>query len=528
MMDKPSVMEELLAECIIYWLFILGIIVSSVVALHYYLSKRRYYQLARKIPAPPGLPIIGHAFNILMGTEEAFRNVWNTMSDCDVCKLWLGTRLFVFIKNPADIELVLNSRIHLCKPSESNLLKTCLGDGINTVSGCQWKSYRQLIAPMFQWSQTFQPILRNYSRILDDRLLKNVGKDIDCYNYMSDAVMELLLISIFGENTDTEESKKYFEAIQKLKEIIRYRQNKFWLHPDLIFNLTKYSKLQKDLLRIINRFTRQAIKNRKRALMEQGYGWPKNGYFEDQNGNIEHNNNITTCLKEGDRSPSLLELMMEVSHNGTTLMDSEIQNQVDALVLEGLDTTALTGSFFLGVMADRPDIQERCAIELSQIFGDSDRQVTFEDTLQMKYLERCLMETLRIHPPVPFITRELQQELRLASTCLTIPANSTLMVDVKKLHMNEELYSSPDVFDPDNFLLEKCVSRHYYSFIPFSAGPRSCVGTKYSMLSLKVLLSSILRKYKIFPSSGQESASMMTKDTRRTERFVIKMEHRKR
>ena len=57
-----------------------------------------------------------------------------------------------------------------------------------------------------------------------------------------------------------------------------------------------------------------------------------------------------------------------------------------------------------------------CVQELNQIFGDSDRPATFADTLQMKFLERCLLETLRMYPPVPIIARKLQEDVRLGNT----------------------------------------------------------------------------------------------------------------
>lgn len=58
-------------------------------------------------------------------------------------------------------------------------------------------------------------------------------------------------------------------------------------------------------------------------------------------------------------------------------------------------------------------IQDKVIEELDQIFGDSDRPATFQDTLEMKYLERCLMETLRMYPPVPIIARHLKQDITL-------------------------------------------------------------------------------------------------------------------
>lgn len=65
------------------------------------------------------------------------------------------------------------------------------------------------------------------------------------------------------------------------------------------------------------------------------------------------------------------------------------------------------------MMGIHQDIQDKVVEELDMIFGDSDRPATFQDTLEMKYLERCLMETLRMFPPVPIIARRINQEITL-------------------------------------------------------------------------------------------------------------------
>lgn len=66
-------------------------------------------------------------------------------------------------------------------------------------------------------------------------------------------------------------------------------------------------------------------------------------------------------------------------------------------------------------MGVHQDIQDKVVAELDQIFGDSDRPATFQDTLEMKYLERCLMETLRMYPPVPIIARQLREDVTLGN-----------------------------------------------------------------------------------------------------------------
>lgn len=113
---------------------------------------------------------------------------------------------------------------------------------------------------------------------------------------------------------------------------------------------------------------------------------------------------------------AFLDLMIEASQNGVVINDEEIKEQVDTIMFEGHDTTAAGSSFFLCMMGVHQQIQDKVVQELDEIFGDSDRPATFADTLEMKYLERCLMETLRLYPPVPIIARELQQDLKLGKT----------------------------------------------------------------------------------------------------------------
>lgn len=114
-----------------------------------------------------------------------------------------------------------------------------------------------------------------------------------------------------------------------------------------------------------------------------------------------------------------------------------------------------------------------------------------------------------------------------ASGDYTIPAGATVVVTTFKLHRQPYIYTNPDVFDPDNFLPEKTANRHYYAFVPFSAGPRSCVGRKYAMLKLKILLSTILRNFRV-KSDIKEADFRLQGDIilKRAEGFKIRLEPR--
>lgn len=179
------------------------------------------------------------------------------------------------------------------------------------------------------------------------------------------------------------------------------------------------------------------------------------------------------------RRLAFLDLMIETAKNGANLTDTDIKEEVDTIMFEGHDTTAAGSSFVLCLMGIHQDVQDRVYKELFQIFGDSDREATFNDTMEMKYLERVIMESLRLYPPVPMIARKVNEDIQLASENYVIPSGTTVVVGTYKIHRRPDIYPNPDRFDPDNFLPERTQNRNYYSFIPFSAGPRSCVGKPF-------------------------------------------------
>ncbi|KAJ8871480.1 hypothetical protein PR048_027797 [Dryococelus australis] len=336
-------------------------------------------------------------------------------------------------------------------------------------------------------------------------------------------------------------------------------------------------------------------------------------------------NTVSQHSGEKKRLP-FLELLIDTNQNGGQISEEEIKNQVDTIMFElnsavlipqGHDTVAAGSSFIMCTLGAHSEVQEKVVQELYEIFGDSDRPATFNDTLQMKYLERVILETLRMFPPVPVIARNIKQEVKLrtyagalvtccpvAQTCskgditryripvshpsrtdaargdpspalsrrddrgedsssarkrvnlvaseglgdeaewhgtcaiaavvhqgatsgYTLPIGSTCVIATYKMHRLADVYPNPEVFNPDNFLPENTNNRHYYAFIPFSAGPRSCVGRKYAMLKLKVMISTVLRNYKIVSEVPQEVFKLQADIIlKRSDGFRIRLEPR--
>lgn len=302
-----------------------------------------------------------------------------------------------------------------------------------------------------------------------------------------------------SKKTQGQSGFDYAMAVMKMCDILHARHRSLLLRANWIFNLTNLAKEQIKLLNTIHGLTMKVIRSKKNAFklgargslaqtdihtiekpngVGNGGDTSVEGLSFGQSSGLKDDLDVEQEIDDiGEKKRlAFLDLLLESAENGALISDKEIKEQVDTIMFEGHDTTAAASSFFLSLMGIHKDIQEKVYQEMHDIFGDSDRPATFQDTLEMKYLERCLMETLRLFPPVPLIARELKQNLQLSTGKYTVPAGATVVITTYLLHRDPKIYPNPSKFDPDNFLPERQANRHYYAFIPFSAGPRSCVG----------------------------------------------------
>lgn len=124
-----------------------------------------------------------------------------------------------------------------------------------------------------------------------------------------------------------------------------------------------------------------------------------------------------------------------------------------------------------------------------------------QDLREMRYLEMCIKETLRLYPSVPVIARKLGEEVRLSNGVL--PAGSNIFICPFSTHRLPHIYPDPEQYDPERFAPDSSEHRHPYAYLPFSAGPRYCIGNRFAIMELKTVISAMLRNYEILPVPGK-------------------------
>uniref|UniRef100_A0A8V5GVD2 Uncharacterized protein n=1 Tax=Melopsittacus undulatus TaxID=13146 RepID=A0A8V5GVD2_MELUD len=106
--------------------------------------------------------------------------------------------------------------------------------------------------------------------------------------------------------------------------------------------------------------------------------------------------------------------------------------------------------------------------------GNTERPITMDDLKELRYLECVLKEALRLFPSVPLFARALRDDCSIRG--YQIPKGTNVVVITYALHRDPEIFPDPEEFKPERFLPENCKGRHPYAYVPFSAGPRNCIG----------------------------------------------------
>ncbi|XP_078045877.1 cytochrome P450 4g15-like [Augochlora pura] len=537
-------------------LYSLVAIATVLFTIYFYIESSRVVRLAHKLPGPKPLPILGNSL-LTLGVDPD--HMLETLLKVDiygpVIRAFLGRKVVIAIYHPRDVEIILSSTVHITKAPEYRFFKPWLGDGLLISAGEKWRTHRKIIAPTFHMNvlKSFVPLFYENSKDLVIRLREQVGKEFDCHDYMAGVTVDILLETAMGlREADKQKSGyEYAMAVMNMCDIIHRRHYNVNLRFDMLFKFSKFSQMQKEQIGIIHNLTSNVIRKRKEAayrkICSEIDGKPKSNESanlfdinqEEKSDDKKKNETeklhyVRDDLDDLDDNDvgekkrfAFLDLLLEIRKTGAALTDEEIKEEVDTIMFEGHDTTAAGSSFVLCVLGIHQDIQDRVYEELNGIFQGSNRPCTFQDTLEMKYLERVILETLRLFPPVPAIARLLKEDVKIVTNNYVLPKDSTILIPQYMIHRLAEFYPNPEEFNPDNFLPERMQNRHYYAFVPFSAGPRSCVGRKYAMLKLKVLLSTILRNYRILSDLTEKDFRLKVDIIlKRVDGFRIKIEPR--
>lgn len=177
---------------------------------------------------------------------------------------------------------------------------------------------------------------------------------------------------------------------------------------------------------------------------------------------------------------------------------------------QGHDTTTSGISFTIYQLALNPHVQDKIYEEIVAVLGKNHKSVelTYQLLQEFKYLEMAIKEGLRLFPSVPFIGRNLVEDIELDG--ITLPAGQDILIPIYMIHRNPEVYPDPERYDPERFSDSAESKRGPYDYIPFSAGARNCIGQRFAMLEMKTALIKLISNYRILPGESLRELRVKT------------------
>jgi cytochrome P450 len=148
------------------------------------------------------------------------------------------------------------------------------------------------------------------------------------------------------------------------------------------------------------------------------------------------------------------------------------------------------------MLAMHKNAQQKVIHEIDLIYSGTDGTADFESIHKLDYMDMVIRETMRLFPVLPITARETTDEIELET--YTIPKGTVLGIYAYGVQRSKKYWGEDaNLFRPSRFEPENISKVHNYAFIPFTGGPRLCIGWRYAMFFMKVYLSHFFRHYTV-------------------------------
>ncbi len=318
-----------------------------------------------------------------------------------------------------------------------------LGNGLMVSEGEFWKSQRRMIQPAFH-----RAVVDGLGRTITDANVALLGRwkeasrqgsSVNVTRDVSVMVLEVVLRSIFGDN---------YESVAPHFKI---------LSEETARNLG-FAKTFRSLEKVI---------------------------FD-----------LANQRREGKiQATDILGMLMEArdQKSGNPMSDRRLVNEIKTLIVAGHETTASTLSWTWYLLSRHLEVEEKLSHELDCLaVSDYPRM---DELAKFPYTRQVIDEAMRLYPAGWLMTRKARKEDLLGE--YFVPAGTEIYISPYFIQRNPKLWEEPDRFNPDRFDSAHSHDRHPLAMIPFSAGPRNCIGEVFARVEMQIHVMTIAKHLRL-------------------------------
>lgn len=351
--------------------------------------------------------------------------------------------------------MLKSNATNYAKSADYDVLRPVLGGGIFVSDGDLWKRQRRLLAPEFRSAVVprFLPVISRCVEAIFEEWDKVADRDL------SDDMMRLT-IWIVGETLFHQDFRKESEQIGHALEACLAQATLLMISMGMLqpWMPTPGNRKAKAEEETLNRIVRSLIHHHREN--------PGPGMLS----------RILTATDE---------------ETGEGMTEQQVVDEVKSLILAGHETTSLALSWTFYLLSSHPEVEARLQAEADRVLGG--RAPTAEDMPKLEFTRMVFLETMRLYPPVPVVTRVAREADHFDG--IDVAAGEKTVINLYATQRHPAFWSNPEVFDPDRFSPERAAAIQPYAYLPFLLGRRACLGEHFAMIEGVAALAMIAGRY---------------------------------
>lgn len=431
-------------------------------------------------------PVIGHGPDLGGDRLKFLARVAREVDG--VARLKVITRDLLIVNSPDVLHQVLVSESKSFE--KSRLIRLALdplaGEGLFTAEGPLWRKQRRLMAPVFHPAKidALAPAMVECAARVCDRWQD--GQVVDAANETTHITMAVAGRTLFGMDT-FDEADDLGQVLTVALSWANYASSRLAI------------ALQMELQLAVEAATRvpaawKPAAERLAERLKAPVMWPTSRNRELRKAIAVLDARVQRMIDErraaANPNPDLLtHLLRARDEDGSAMDDKQLRDEILTLFIAGHETTANGLAWAMYLLARHPDIYARVRAAVDGLDG---RTPTLADLDRLELLTRVFKEALRLYPPVYLFARMSIADVTIGGH--RIPKNTVVLISPWALHHRPDVWPDPMRFDPDRFTAQAEAARPRDAWIPFSDGPRVCIGMHFAMIEAPLVLATMLQR----------------------------------